>query len=233
MTAATNRLPAGVSAPGPTATVPAAVPVGRLPRRRRWGLVAVGVVLVAVCGVAAYLLVATAAVTRPYLAVNRNIPYGAVIVAADLSTVEVNPAAGLQPIPASQRDHVIGRHAAADLFPGTLLTRAQLTDLAIPAPGQQLIGIELKPAQVPGRTLKPGDPVVLVIVPPAGVVGVPDPKGSTAARPESIQAIVAAASPPATNGNVHVDVAVNQADGPTVAAMAAAGRIVIVVTTRG
>ncbi len=232
MTITTNRNLGQGGPGGRTLPAPAAAPVGRLPRRRRWGLVALGVVLVAVCAVAAYLFVVTAGVTRPYLAVNRKVLYGATIAAGDLTVVDVNPAAGLQPVPASQRDQVLGKHAAADLFPGTLLTRAQLTDLAIPAPGQQLVGIELKPAQVPARTLKPGDPVVLVIVPPPGVVGVPDPKASTPARPESIQATVAAASPPATNGNVRVDVAVNQTDGPTVAAMAAAGRIVVVVTTR-
>ncbi|SRR6266540_683558 len=230
MTTTTSRT---VTTRGASPSAPAAAPVGRLPRRRRWGLLAVGVVLVAVGAVAAYLLVVTAGVTRPYLAVNRNIPYGATIGAGDLTVVDVNPAAGLQPIPASHRDQVIGKYAAADLFPGTLLTRAHLTDLAIPAPGQQLVGIELKPAQVPARTLKPGDAVILVIVPPTGVVGVPDPKASTPAKPESIRATVAAATPPATNGNVRVDVAVSQADGPTVATMAAAGRIVVVVTTRG
>ena len=228
MTTTTSRSVTNRGAPAP-----AAAPMGHLPRRRRWGLLALGVVLVAVCAVAAYLFVATAGVTRPYLAVSRNVPYGATIGDDDLAVIDVNPAAGLQPIPASQRSQVVGKHAATDLFPGTLLTRAHLTDLAIRAPGQQLVGIELKPAQVPARTLKAGDAVVLVIVPPPNVVGVPDPKAGTPAKPESIRATVAAALPPATNGNVRVDVAVNQADGPTVASMAAAGRIVIVVTTRG
>ena len=232
MTTTATRNPTGGGGPGGS-SAPAAAPVGRLPRRRRWGLVALGVILVAVCAVAAYLLVVTAGVTRPYLAVNRTVPYGATIRSEDLTVVNVNPAAGLQPIAASSRDQVIGMRAAADLFPGTLLTRAHLTDLAIPAPGQQLVGIELKPAQVPARTLKPGDAVILVIVPPTGVVGVPDPKASPPAKPESIRATVAAATPPATNGNVRVDVAVSQSDGPTVAAMAAAGRIVVVVIARG
>src|SRR5436305_1323855 len=147
MRATATRIPAGRGGPGdPRLPAPAAAPVGRLPRRRRWGMYAVGVVLVVIGAVLAYLFVVTAGVTRPYLAVNRTVPYGAVIGTDDLTVVDVNPAAGLQPIPASQRDQVIGKHAAADLFPGTLLTRAQLTDLAIPAPGQQLVGIELKPA---------------------------------------------------------------------------------------
>ena len=216
-----------------TLPAPPSAPLGRQPRRRRWGLVAVGVVLVVVGAVVAYLLVVTTGVTHSYLAVSRNVPYGPAIGPNDLSVVNVNAAAGLDPIPASERDQVIGKHAATDLFPGTLLTRAQLTDRAIPAPGEHLVGIELKPAQVPARTLKPGDPVVLVIVPAANLAGVPDPNPSASAKPESIRATVAAATPPATNGNIRVDVAVNQADGLKVAAMAAAGRIVVVVTTRG
>lgn len=212
---------------------PVPVPIARLPRRRRWGLFAVGVVLVVVCAVVAYLLVVTAGVTRPYLAVTHKVPYGATLRDSDLTVVDVNPAAGLAPIPAGQRDQVVGKHAGADLFPGTLLTRDQLTDLAVPAPGQQLVGIELKPAQLPARTLKPGDAVILVVVPPSSLAGVPDPQASSNSRPVTITATVAGAAPPETNGNVRVDVAVTQSDGPTVAAMAAAGRIVIVLTTRG
>ena len=192
-----------------------------------------GVVLVVVCAVVAYLLVVTAGLTRPYLAVTHKVPYGAILRDSDLTVVDVNPAAGLAPILASQRDEVVGKHAAADLFPGTLLTHDQLTDLAIPAPGQQLVGIELKPGQLPARTLIPGDAVVLVLVPPSTLTGVPDPQASSNSRPATISATVAGAAPPEANGNVRVDVAVSQVDGPTVAAMAAAGRIVIVVTTRG
>jgi len=217
---------------GPATPAAVSVPVARLPRRRRWGLVAVGVALVVVCAVVAYLLVVTAGVTRPFLAVTHEVPYGATIEPGDLTVVNVNPAAGLHPIPASQRGQIVGRHAAADLFPGTLLTPDEVTDVAIPAPGQQVVGIELKPAQVPARTLKPGDAVILVVVPPSSLAGVPDPQASAAASPASITATVAGTAPPETNGNIRVDVAVSQTDGPTVAAMAAAGRIVLVVTTR-
>ena len=193
---------------------------------------AVGVALVVICAVVAYLLVVTAGVTRPYLAVTHKVPYGATIGPGDLTVVDVNPAAGLHPIPADQRGQVIGRHAAADLFPGTLLTPDEITDLAIPAPGQQVVGIELKPAQVPARALKPGDAVILVVVPPSSLAGALDAQAGAAARPVSITATIAGTTPPATNGNIRVDVAVSQADGPTVAAMAAAGRIVLVITTR-
>jgi hypothetical protein len=231
-----NRVVGLRTAPAPSPVAP--VPVARLPRRRRWGLLALGMLLVVVGAVVAYLLVVTAGVTRPYLAVAHKVSYGATIQAGDLTVVEVNPAAGLEPIPAGQRDQVVGKHAAADLYPGTLLTRDQLSDQTIPAPGQQLVGIELKPGQVPARPLKPGDPVILVVVPPTGLAGVPDPQASagtsagTGGEPATITATVAGTGRPEDNGNLRVDVAVSQADGPTVAAMAAAGRIVLIVSTR-
>jgi hypothetical protein len=233
----TSTAPQNIVAQGwpgrPSLPAPPPAPVGRLPRRRRWGLVAVGVVLVVVGAVVAYLLVVTAGVTHSYLAVRRDVPYGAAIGPDDLTVVNVNPAAGLQPIPVSRRSRVIGKHAATDLVPGTLLTQAQLTDRTVPAPGEHLVGIELKPAQVPARTLKPGDAVALVIVPAANLTGVADPQASFPAKPESIRGTVADVTTPATNGNIRVDVAVSQADSLEVAAMAAAGRIAVVVTTRG
>lgn len=194
---------------------------------------ALGVILVVLGSVGAYVLVVQGGMTHPYLAVSHKVPYGAAIQDNDLTMINVNAAVGLDPIPATQRSQVIGQHAAADLYPGTLLTRDQLTRTAIPAPGQQLIGIELKPGQLPARSLKPGDTVVLVVVPPTGLAGIQEPQGSAAAQPSSILAIVAGTTAPATNGNVRVDVAVSTTDGTVVAAMAAAGRIVLVVTARG
>ncbi|WP_432976835.1 SAF domain-containing protein [Dactylosporangium sp. CA-233914] len=194
---------------------------------------ALGIVLVVLGSVGAYVLVLQDGMTHPYLAVSHKVAYGAAIQDSDLTVINVNAAVGLDPIPAAQRAQVVGQHAAADLYPGTLLIRDQLTKAAIPAPGQQLIGIELKPGQLPARTLKPGDAVVLVVVPPTGLAGVPDPQSTAAPQPSSIPATVAGTTAPATNGNVRVDVAVSTADGSVVAAMAAAGRIVLVVTTRG
>jgi hypothetical protein len=229
MTAIANRSSGGNR---PAGSPPVPAPLPRLPRRRRWGLFALGVVLVALCAVITYLLVDTAGVTRPYLAVTRDVPSGATIGPGDLTTVDVNAAAGLSPIPASERDRVIGKHAAADLFAGTLLTRAQLTGRAIPAAGEQLVGMELKPGQLPARALRPGDAVVLVVVAPSDLAGVSSPQPDPAAAPSTIAATVAGTAPSQTPGNVRVDVAVAESDGPTVASMAAAGRVVVIVATR-
>jgi hypothetical protein len=94
-----------------------------------------------------------------------------------------------------------------------------------------VVGVELKPGQVPARALRAGEPVLLVVVPPSSVVGVPDAQAQ-----EGVSTIPASvAGPPVAeaSGNVRVDVAVAAADGPRVASMAVAGRIVLVATGGG
>jgi SAF domain len=208
-----------------------AVAVGGLPRRRRWGLTSLGVLLVVVGAVVAFLLVDTVGVTRPYLALARDVPFGATIGPDDLTVVQVNPSAGLRLVPAGQRDQVIGRQAATRLFAGSPLSPSELTDRGVPGPGQQVVGMELKPGQVPARALRAGEPVVLVVVPPSSVVGVPDAQAGGGLS--TIPATVAGAEVTETGGNVQVDVAVAEADGPRVASMAVAGRIVLVATGGG
>jgi hypothetical protein len=178
--------------------------------------------------VVAFLLVDTVGVTRPYLALARDVPFGATIGPDDLTVVQVNPSAGLRLVPAGQRDQVIGRQAATRLIAGSPLSPSELTDRGVPGPGQQVVGIELKPGQVPARALRAGEPVVLVVVPPSSVVGVPDAQAGDGLS--TIPATVAGAEVTETGGNVRVDVAVAEADGPRVASMAVAGRIVLVAT---
>ena len=214
-----------LAAPGPIGVVPA------LPRRRRAGLTALGMILVVVGAIVAYLVFTTVGLSRPYLALNHNVPYGAAITSADLTVVNVNTGGGLTPIPAADRNQVIGMHAASDLYAGTLLTRPELTTVTIPAPGQQVLGLELKPGQLPG-SIKVGDAILLAIVPASNLDGLPSTQASAPTTTTTINATVAAGPASETDGNVRVDVAVDAADGPTVAAMSAAGRIVIIVTTR-
>jgi hypothetical protein len=193
-------------------------------------MLAAAAMLVVAGSAGAYLLVATAGVTLPYLAVSHAVPFGTALADADLTVVYVNAGAGLSPIPAGERASVVGKHAAVDLVPGTLLTRAQLADVALPGAGQQLVGIALKPAQLPVRTLRAGDAVTLVVIPATTLIGGDRP--APLDSPPTINATIAGSSASDTGGVVRVDVAVAAADGPTVAAMSAAGRIALVLTTR-
>ena len=128
----------------------------------------------------------------------------------------------LSPVPYTDRERVIGRTATADLLPGTLLTRDATTDQRLPPPGQQLVGIGLPAVQLPGTPLRPGDDVLLVPLPTEG-------QAAPTASSVTVAATVVRAGEPGTDGRRVVDVLVDEADGPDVAARAAAGLVALVV----
>lgn len=228
MTVTTNR-----STTAPTTTAPGG-PAARIqPRRRRPGLAALGLLLVVLGMLGAYVLIQAIGAGHSYLAVARPVTLGSKVSDADLQVVQVNAVPGLRPIPADQRDQVVGRYARVDLVPGTLLTGDQLTDTFAPEPGQQLVGLELKPAQLPGRALRPGDAVLLVVTPdPRNLTLDPKATASTPPSPPTIKAHVVGVGKPQTDGQVVVDVTVSESDGPSVVSLASQGRIAIAVTPR-
>lgn len=207
-------------------------PARSLPTRRsRPALWLAGVLAVIVCALGAAALVRSVGSTHPYLAVARPVSAGEKIMDDDLRVVEINAAAGLNPIPTAERGTVVGSYAKVTLVPGTLLARDQLTTELVPGPGKHLVSISLEPEMLPARTLQPGDRLLLVTT--------PDPRAAAAEKPQPLappptfEANVHKVGAPAPGGGVVVDVIVAATDGPTVAALAAAGRIVPVITAGG
>ncbi|MEN3308880.1 MAG: hypothetical protein V7603_5082 [Micromonosporaceae bacterium] len=216
--------------PAPAPVAGPLPPARNLPARRsRPALWLAGLLAVIVCGLAAAALVRSVGTTHPYLAVTRQVAIGEKIADGDLTVVEINAAAGLNPIGASERSSIVGSYAKVTLTPGTLLVRDQLTTQQVPGAGRHLVSISLKPELQPARPLAPGDRLLLVATEDPRTVqekNGPQPL----APPPTFDAIVHKVGKPTTAGDVVVDVTVSDKDGPTVAALAAAGRIVPVVT---
>lgn len=199
-------------------------------RRRRPRLWAAGVVLVAVGGLGAAALVGQAGDRVEVLAVARPVPVGQTIEAEDLAVARVAADPALHPVPASQRSRVVGQAAAVELRPGTLLTAQDTTDAPVPATGEQLVGVAVRPGHLPARGVRPGDEVLLVPVP--GDQGrAEDTTGAVAGDP--IPARVVQAGPPDVDGVSTVDVVVSTAVGPRVAALASTGRVAVVLLPAG
>ncbi|WP_241037717.1 SAF domain-containing protein [Blastococcus litoris] len=161
--------------------------------------------------------------TSPVIAIAREVPWGQPLTAADLVEARISADPALEPIPYVDRNQVIGLVAATTLKPGSLLTRDALTDQRLPAPGQQLIGVGVPPVQLPATPLRAGDDVLLV---PVAAGSVP---ATTEGAASAVEATVVQTGAPGTDGLRVVDVLVDAADGPDVAARAAAGLIAIVV----
>lgn len=230
MTRATTAAP--VPAEPATGPVTARLAVPRVAPQRRWrpALFWLAVALVAIGGLIGWRVLATVGSTAQYLAVARTVEAGATLDRADVTTVRINVDPALRPIRATGLNRVVGKHAAMRLVPGTLLTEAQLTDQTVPGPGQQLVGISLSQDRLPSHRLKPGAQVLLIITTDDSGG---QPQQPAAGPPLSITATVRDVSTGARSGTVLINVEVPERDGPLVAARAAAGRIVVVLTSGG
>ncbi|MET7667387.1 SAF domain-containing protein [Micromonospora luteifusca] len=192
-------------------------------RRVRPGLLGLAVLLIALGGLGAAFAVTSVRATGSYLAVSRQVEVGREISAADLITVQVAGGQGLRPVPASRLDEVVGKRAAVALVPGTLLTLGQITDNPLLGPGQQQIALGLKTAQVPARQLHPGDKVLLVSTPDRSTTAAVDAAGTRFAA-----TVIDMVSP--ANDDKVLYLALPARDVPAVVALAAQGRIAVVLT---
>lgn len=219
------------SAAGPAAPVPLRETAVRTRRRR--GLWVAGVALVAAGGLAAAVLVGRAGDRVEVLAVARPVPVGQTIGEADVAVARVAADPALHPVPVSRRAEVVGRAAAVELRPGTLLTGEEVTDAAVPAVGEQVVGVAARPGQLPARGLRPGDRVLVVPVPGDQARGGTATAGDVGPVGEPVPARVVQVGPADADGAVTVDVVVGEAVGPRVAALASTGRVALVLQPAG
>lgn len=212
-----------------TSTRPAAAPLAvarNAPRRRSFAQGALAVLLIAAGALTAGYVVQRMGSTHDFLAVARPVGAGAEITSADLVVVRVNDAAGLRPVPAGRLNGVLGKHAMMALVPGTLLTDAQLTDVPIPSPGHQLIGLALEEDQIPGSRLSVGASALLVVIPQRNA-SISGEAPTDLVPPRTIEARIVDLTPSVTQGETLINIEVATVDAATVAALAADDRIVI------
>lgn len=204
------------------------VPRAHLPRRRRPWLVVLAALVVALAAWANVVLINRFDDRVEVLSVVRVVPVFERIGEADLAVVKIAQDPALRPIPAGERSSVVGRVAAVELRPGTLLSRDQVTDRRPPFAGQQLVGLGVKPSQIPVGGLRPGDMVLVVTVAPEQAGGTGD-----IASDEGVRAQVVQVGSPTADGTVTVDVAVSAPNGPRLAAASSAGRVALVLEPPG
>ncbi|ADJ48816.1 SAF domain-containing protein [Amycolatopsis mediterranei S699] len=205
----------------PDAPPPAPVPL-RPPRRRRSKLlVLLGLVLSALSAAGVVWVFRATDEAVAAVGVARPVRYGEVITADALREVQVRPDPGVRPLPWDRRFDVVGRTSPTDLQPGEIVTPDAVTDPAIvPGAGQQLIGVPVKPGQLPAAPLQPRQPILLV---PAGVAGT-----AAEAWAPVRGAVISVSDRDATSTQV-IDVVVPEANGVQLASRASAGGVAIVV----
>jgi hypothetical protein len=203
-----------------------APPAVALPRtRRRPGVLAAGVALVALGSLGAAYVAQTVGGSIAVVAVVRDVAPGEVVQAADLTIADVSTDPALSPVPAERLQSVIGQRAAATLNAGSLLTEAAVTATVVPPRGRSLVGVALTAAQLPAEPLQGGDRVRIVDTPTAQ--GEPP-----ATSPATIAGDVVSAVGPDETGMTVVDVTVPSGQAGALAARVATGRVALVLDSR-
>lgn len=225
----------GVEAQNPWGSgVPASPPSVPVRRTSQRGLL-LSVLVVLVGGLLAFAGARQLTHHTLVLAVAADVPAGATVTAADLTTASISSDPALTPIPAGQRDQVVGQVAQVGLVKGELLTRPQIGPGTAFTPGQVLVALPLKEGQFPGQGLTAGQQVLIVATPGAGAVASASgnaPAGGGAGEP--VHAVVASttAADPATGVTV-VDVRVPAAAGADLARLASTGNLALVLVPQG
>lgn len=217
----TTTTPAPTGNAAPLAPPPVPSRSALKPRRRR-GLTALGIALIAFAALAAVLLVGRLSDSVQVLALANAVNRGEVIQASDLAVVDLPAGATtLHPVDATKLDDIAGQRAAADLPAGSLLTPDSVTPTLTPAANQSVVGIALTPAQRPNIDLRSGDKVRVVETP----VSQGDPPVET---PAAIRATVISVAPVEGGDTVIINVEVATSDAADLAARASTGRVALV-----
>ncbi|MGI5380705.1 SAF domain-containing protein [Streptomyces sp. CA-251387] len=195
-------------------------------RRRRPGVIALSLALIAAGGAGVAVLLLQGGHRTEVVTVVRDVQVGQVLTEQDLGEASVALDPAVKAVEADDLKSVVGKRAAVELKPGSLLAPSQVTKDSLVKPGEQLVPIGLKPEQVPATDLVPGQKVQLVHVPAQGTAA-SDAESDT--PPETIAGRVVKASKAAPGtGVVVVDVATATAEGPTAAAWVSAGTLRLV-----
>ncbi|HEX4216933.1 MAG TPA: SAF domain-containing protein [Acidimicrobiales bacterium] len=193
----------------------------------------------------------------PIVAVVQPVHQGQRISVSDLGEVEASISGSVRPIPFSAVGSVVGRDAAVALVPGTILTAGDISNARSIPVGEAIVGVALKPGQLPSSGVVPGEQVMLI---QTGLPGSPAPTfpsstssgstssgssssaNSTSGLPSSVGVLVPravvydVASPGSASGDAStqlVSVQLPENLAPAVSVAAAAGEVSIVVIPPG
>jgi Flp pilus assembly protein CpaB len=177
------------------------------------------------CALGAGVAFTSAADRSPVLVVARPVTAGSTIESSDLREVLVGSSPAASTVAASRRSSIVGRTAAVDLVPGSLLSSSQVADGPAAGTGQAVVGATLKEGQFPVE-LGVGDHVLAIVLPSESA----DPTG--AATPTPIEATVVGVRPLDDGGGIDVSLAVRPDQATPLAVAGARARLSLVLAPR-
>jgi len=193
------------------------------PVRRSPMMMAAGVVLAVAGALTSVGLYTHLSQTQEVIAIVSPVARGEQIKRSDLMTVQVGYDPLLTPVPGSRINEIVGMYAASDLVPGTFLTERALGEQLTPGDGMAEIGVALAAGEYPDDGLRPGDEVLLIAL--SAQNDVPE-------APHGYSATLVRITAPNSSNMITASLLVNAGDAPLLAALSAANRLAVVLTTR-
>lgn len=196
-------------------------------RERSVPWMVIGILLIAGGALLFVLLAGRLDERQPVLAMRRAIPAGQVIRNGDLKVVKLSVDGRLSGIPSSMRAEIVGKPAATDLAADTLLARASVGTGEGLSPGKAVIGLALKPGQLPADDVVSGSRVVVLDTGESTGGGRAAPEAIAEGRVTSVREHDSGIGA----GTIAVSVVVDEDEAPRIAAANAAGRVALVLVS--
>lgn len=194
---------------------------------KRPGMAVIGIVLIVGLAALGAYLYTTAGHKTPVVVVARDVPAGHRVERADLTTVNV--AGGITAIGGSHLDSVIGEVATVELLPGTPLQRSMVTSASPLPAGSSMVGVELKPGQLPSAGVADGTRVEVLQLPNKDTA-TPVAAGSapTATVLTASATVYDSAADPSQTGGTLVTLIAPSSAAPLIATASSAGLVALV-----
>lgn len=222
-------------APAPTAAPPPAAPSRiqragqpQTPRRRSPVLIGLGVALIAIFGLLGAYLSTAGREVKTVVVTRAAISAGTVIRADQLATTQVSGDTNAQTVPGQRLQTLVGTYATQLIPSGSIVNPAVTSRVLAPAAGRAIVGIGLKPNQLPAIGLKGGDKVTLITTAAAT-------QGAAVEPGKTWTAVVLSVGPVGDDGSrtVDFDLATKDANEAAVAAGSGSVAAVLIGVTNG
>ena len=204
-----------------------------VPRRERKPAMAALAVLLIVGGalVSAYLVMVSGQ-RVPVIRISQPVAAGQQIPPGALEEVQVSATGRLDYIPWSDRGKVAQTYATVTLVKGALLTNGMIGTAASVAKGTVVVGLALKPGQLPAGGLQPGDRVAVYAVSvQGGQTGTET--GSVLAPAATVYDVAQPGQNDVQSDQVQVSVTVPAGEAPQVTQAASAGAVAVALLPAG
>lgn len=233
MTSTTAPATAGPEAPPVSrAARPSAAPtppVATAAKRRRPALIGLGIALVVLCGLLGWWFTSRGAATHTVLVAASDIQAGKAVKVSQLSTTEIAGGGGASTMPAEQLQNTAGLLASSNIPEGAVLSPDMFVNKVTPDGGMSIVGVSVKPSQMPALGLRPGDTVSVVIAhsPQASGQSGQQADASALRTGQTWRAEVASVGEPGDDGARTIDVTLNSEAARELLAAGGSGRLAI------